>query len=224
MSARPARARARREPDVPELVFRELVDVATLDSDGPVEQIRLTGARLDDRDLTGLDVADSEWLDVRLTGADLGASRFRTVRMRGAGAATLRLRGSTWRDVAVENSHLGAVEAYDSEWRAVRFTGCRIRYLNLRSADLRDLEFVDCRIDDLDLDLGSATAAHVAFRGTTLGTLTLHGARLTAVDLRGAELSGLEGIGSMAGCIVTEAQLAQISPLLAAERGITVEN
>ncbi len=48
------------------------------------------------------------------------------------------------------------------------------------------------------------------------------GARLRDVDLRGADLSRVDGVAGLAGASIDERQLAELAPLLAAEAGLTV--
>ena len=50
----------------------------------------------------------------------------------------------------------------------------------------------------------------------------MSGCTLDEVDLRGAQLAALDGIGSLAGSLITEAQLVRLAPALAAHLGIRV--
>lgn len=125
-----------------------------------------------------------------------------------------------WRDVEIRGTRLGAAELFGSTWDSVHLVGCRLGYVNLRGAELRDVVFTDCTIDELDL--GQATLERVAFHDTRVARLDLQGATLKNVDLRGAELREISGVASMSGATVSEHQLMDLAPLLAADRGIVV--
>ena len=72
--------------------------------------------------------------------------------------------------------------------------------LTRRTANLRSVGFVDCSIDELNVA----------------------GATLSDVDLSGATLHKLIGVESLRGAIVSEAQLTDLAPILAAELGLEV--
>lgn len=128
---------------------------------------------------------------------------------------------SGWRDVEVRDSRFGSVEVYDASWRGIRFTRCKLGYVNLRAAELLDVAFVDCTIDDLDLM--DATARRVSFDGSRLATLNASGARLTDVDLRGADLGQVVGLEGLRGATISAEQLHLMAPAFAALAGINVE-
>lgn len=129
---------------------------------------------------------------------------------------------SGWRDVEVRDSRFGSVEAYDASWRGTRFTRCRLGYVNLRAAELLDVAFVDCTIDEIDLM--DASARRVAFDGSRVATLNAAGARLTDVDLRGADLGQVIGMEGLRGATISSEQLQLMAPALAALAGIAVED
>jgi uncharacterized protein YjbI with pentapeptide repeats len=47
---------------------------------------------------------------------------------------------------------------------------------------------------------------------------------LQHVDLRGADLSDIAGLNALRGATISSSQLAQLAPLLAADRGIDVSD
>ena len=78
----------------------------------------------------------------------------------------------------------------------------------------------DCIISELDL--GSATAARVALKNCTIGSLDLAGAKLKDFDLRGTDFRSISGLESLAGVVIDEYQLGLLAPLLAAHLGVVV--
>jgi len=128
---------------------------------------------------------------------------------------------SGWRDVEVRDSRFGSFEVYDASWRGIRFTRCKLGYVNLRAAELLDIAFIDCTIDEIDLM--DAAARRVAFEATRIATLNASGARLTDVDLRGADIGQVVGLEGLRGATISLEQLQLMAPALADLAGIRVE-
>ena len=108
----------------------------------------------------------------------------------------------------------GLCELYESNWRSVTIEGSKIDYLNARSAQWQDVRWHDCTISELDL--GQAVISRMAFEDCRIGTLHVGQSQLADVDLRGAQLTDLEGLAGMAGSWITESQLEALAPQLAA--------
>jgi hypothetical protein len=102
----------------------------------------------------------------------------------------------------------------------VEIVGSKLGYLNARTAVWQDVVFRDCMIDELDL--GSATISRLAFDRCEIKTLDTTRARCTDVDLRGAQLHAIKGLGGLAGAWITDQQLTELAPLLAAQLKIGV--
>jgi uncharacterized protein YjbI with pentapeptide repeats len=173
------------------------------------------------------DVAADEasFLDSRLAGCTFGDARLRRARLsttvlEDAGAAALDLVDSTWSDVVLRRSRIGALVAHGAALERVTFDRGRLDYVNLRRAKLNQVQFMACRVEELDL--GTAELTEVRFVDCEIGKLLLGGATLADVDLRGAELTALEGVGSLAGATISETQLALLGPALAEHLGIRV--
>ncbi|WP_295828856.1 pentapeptide repeat-containing protein [uncultured Microbacterium sp.] len=134
----------------------------------------------------------------------------------------LRTARASWRDLEIDGTRSGSVEAYESTWKGVHFVNCRLGFVNLRGAHLQDVAFTDCTIDELDL--GQAKLTRFAAPGSRISQLIVEQSTLQHVDLRGADLDGLAGISALRGATISSLQLQQLAPLLAADRGITVRD
>ena len=55
-----------------------------------------------------------------------------------------------------------------------------------------------------------------------IGRLDVTRARITSADLRGAELRRVDGLPGLAGATISEEQLLELAPALAAQLGIVV--
>jgi uncharacterized protein YjbI with pentapeptide repeats len=179
------------------------------------EHVRLDAADLEDLVLDGCEVTDGQGDEVRLDRSRLLESVLDRIAVTSWSA-----KGSTWRDVRLTGSRIGAAEWYDGEWRGVELIGCRIGYCNLAGSRLQDVRFTDCVVDELDLR--AAEARRVAFDGCRIGTLSVADARLEHVDLTGVELAGVDRADGLRGAVLDEEQLVLLAPLLADALGIRV--
>ncbi|NTW40018.1 MAG: hypothetical protein HGA44_09025 [Cellulomonadaceae bacterium] len=64
--------------------------------------------------------------------------------------------------------------------------------------------------------------ARSTYSSARIGRLNLTHAQLTDVDLRGADLSGLDGVAGLAGATISESQLVDLAGALAVQRRIAV--
>lgn len=209
-------------PERPDLDLTGLPpgDPDVLGPERQVEEVELAGATTDPLDLTrarlnGVRIERAEARQWQLRGA-----RLREVELAGFDAAVLSGPYGDWSDVVVGPGRIGVGELYESGWRRVRLVGLRARYLNLRGCVLSDVELVDCTIDELDLD--GARLDRVALPRTRIGVLTISGATLAHVDLRGADLTEIVGMRHLSGAVVDDVQLARLAPALAGQLGIRV--
>ncbi len=184
------------------LSFRDLrVDALDLES-ADLALCRVDGVRAAEVSLRYATVAESAW-----SGWDV---------------PILRTARASWRDLEIDGTRSGSVEAYESTWKGVHFVNCRLGFVNLRGAHLQDVAFTDCTIDELDL--GQAKLTRFAAPGSRISQLIVEQSTLQHVDLRGADLDGLAGISALRGATISSVQLQQLAPLLAADRGITVRD
>ena len=172
------------------------------------------------RDLEHTSFTGCAFRRVGLDQARLRGAHFAEVTMTEVDAAGLTASRSAWRNVELTGSRLGAAELYESHWRSVVVTGSKISYLNARSARWQDVIFRDCTVGELDL--GGATLSRLTFERCQIATLDVRHAKLADVDLRGAELHIVKGLTGLAGSWISERQLTELAPLLAAELKITV--
>jgi len=202
-----------------------LADLAPGDADafGAFDGLAYSGVAREDWTLAVGDTVEA----CRFDGLELDAWTLRGAHLlesviSGANVPAVSGARSGWRDVEVRDSRFGSVEVYDASWRGIRFTRCKLGYVNLRAAELLDVAFVDCTIDEIDLM--DASVRRVAFDGSRVATLNSSGARLTDVDLRGADLGQVIGMEGLRGATISSEQLQLMAPTLAALAGITVED
>ncbi len=175
---------------------------------------------VDDLDLSDARLDGLRLRSIRAERATLDGSVLTEVVVDGIDCPDVDAVRTGWTNVEV-TGRLGAVDAHQSGLRQVHFVGCKLGFVNLRAATLRDVVFTDCIIENLDL--GGATVQRVGFESTRIHELDVNRARLVDLDLRGAALAVIGGLGSLRGATITAEQLALLAPHLAAHLGITVE-
>ena len=206
------------------MVLPELIDVAELARirSDVREAERYTRIDLGDQDLQFWSFTDCEFRQTDLAGTRLRGARMSEVIMTEIDPPVFSAPRSSWRNVEVIDSRLGSAELYESTMRSVTIARSKINYLNARTADWQDVRFTDCTLDELDLT--EATVTRSAFAGCRIGTLTVTGARLTDVDLRDVRLEMINGLAGLSGSWISETQLAEMAPLLAAHLEIRVSS
>jgi uncharacterized protein YjbI with pentapeptide repeats len=217
-----ARSRGPRPPEAVRVRLPALTDVgaAELAGSGHHELVRLADLDLTGAALRGTTFAECALERVTLDTADLRSVHLVECRLVQVDAATCTVPRSSWRDVTVDGSRLGAVESYESTWRSVLVTDSKLGYLNARGSSWTDVTLRGCTVDELDLT--NARLTRVRLEDCRVRSLRVTDATLVDVDLRTARLAELEGLAGLAGAWVSEQQLGELAPLLADHLGIRV--
>ncbi len=216
---------SRRGPRPPETVQLTLPELTDAGASEPArgshhELLRLADLNLTEADLRQTTFAECALERVVLDGTDLRGVHLVECRLSQLDAARCSMPRASWRDVVLEGSRLGAVEAYESTWRSVLVTDSKLGYLNARGSTWTDVTFRGCTGDELDLT--NARLTRVRLEDCRVRSLRVAEATLVDVDLRTARLTELEGLAGLAGAWVDEQQLTELAPLLADHLGIRV--
>ncbi|MFE9931391.1 pentapeptide repeat-containing protein [Streptomyces sp. NPDC005533] len=207
----------------PELRLPELVawDGGGLESDGDYD-----GLEFADLDLAGQEGIGARFMDcaVRrcaLDEAGLAKARLLDSVLEGVRGVGTDLSGASWRDVELVDARLGGVQMHGAVLERVVVRGGKIDYLNLRKARLKDVVFEGCVL--VEPDFAGAVLERVEFRDCALRGVDFSGVRMKDVDLREAtELGIARGVDSLAGAVISPAQLFDLAPALAAQLGLRV--
>ncbi len=156
----------------------------------------------------------------RLDGLVISKSRLVDTHLRDCGATSLDVTDGQWRNVLVEGGRIGALQAAGGQWASVRIRGVRIDYGALNGARLDDVIFEDCEIGELDLGMGQLK--RLAFERCRIGVLDLEFGFCEEVNLAGAEIGKLRGVGYLRGATVSASQLLDLAPDMARHLGIKV--
>lgn len=212
-----------RKPVLSRLV---LPDLDPADADAVEAHAHHEGLSLDGVDLTGCDLTGAAFTECELLGVTahttvLQHARLIETRIERLNAPVLDATRSTWRDVELSGSRLGALDIYDAEIRSSRISGSKFDWINLRSSTLEDVLFEDCTIEELDL--AGVTATRVAFVNCRVGSAALAHARLQDVDLRGLEVGTISNLEALSGATLDAQQVSALAPAFASHLGIRVE-
>lgn len=157
--------------------------------------------------------ADADTVD--LTGATLI-----DVDLSGVRIASLRMRDASIRRVCISGGRIGTLDLSSARIDELLLSDVRIDYLDLRAAKATDVEIRDCGIRTLDMPQAELTRTR--FTGTRSDEVDTRAMRATHVDLRGLDASAFLDANSLRGTTLTEFQVQQLAPLLAAGIGIQV--
>ena len=193
----------------------------SLEIEGDYDGLAFRKVDLTAQDGEGAHFEDCVLIDCTLDEVRLDHARILETTLWGSRATTLELPGATLRDVTLADCRIGALSSPGSKWTHVSVRGGKLDYVNLRDAQLDNVKFEDCSIGELDLS--GAIVTRLVLIGCRVGQLTLAHTQLKDTDLRGAELSSVTGLTGLAGATITNAQLQDLAPALAAHLHITVE-
>jgi uncharacterized protein YjbI with pentapeptide repeats len=168
---------------------------------GLVEEARLDALELDGAKLRGLRMVDVEAERISAANGDWGGATLRRVRFQEA-----RLTGLDLGEARIEEAH---------------FKNCKLDYANFRHSTIEFATFEDCVLANADFQGAHLYATR--FSGCQLGAADFSKAELAHVDLRGSELALAGSVLGLRGAIVDSLQLMELSPLIAHELGIVVE-
>ncbi len=175
--------------------------------------LQLSGDRMSQSRLVGVDLSDAVWRNVVVYGCRFERVDFSSARLLG---------------VTLERCE---------------FAGCRMTGVNLAKGTLKNVVFEDCRLDYATLTetrttgpvgLANCNLTNAALTRCEFTKAVLAGCRLTELeldtcdlhgaDLRGNELSGILGLFSLRGATIGDDQLPSLAMIAARELELDVRS
>ncbi len=167
----------------------------------------VSGVRLNSPVLSSARIQQSSWLNVEVLTAE-GAGLY--------GDSCVLTR------ILFERSRLTGLILSGSQLTDVSFTGCKLDLANIRAAHLKRVRFERCEL--MGADFSSANLSDVSFEHCNLTGIDVTNMTSKSVDMRGCEVLSPKGIGGLRGVTLTSLQLLSLTPWLAQELGIKIED
>jgi len=169
----------------------------------------------DDGEAIGLRVVDA-----RHPGERFGRARLVDVELVRCDLSGCDFSESTWQRVTLVDCRASSIEFPQAVLRRVTFRDCKLDDANFRLARLQDVEFHGSVLSRAEFIGGHLD--EVAFADSDLGGADFSNVKCAAVDLCGARLDGLRGVGSLAGATIGVDQLVGLAPELARALGLRI--
>ncbi|TSB36979.1 pentapeptide repeat-containing protein [Streptomyces sp. NBC_01525] len=213
------RAVRRAEVRLPELAA---YDGGELEPEGDYDGLEFTDVDAAGQSARGARFMDCALRRCALDETELNRARFIDTVLTGIRGVGTDLSQASLRDVEVTDARLGGTQLHGAVLERVVVRGGKIDFPNLRTAKLRDVVFEGCVL--VEPDFSGAELERVTFEDCTVARADFTGARMKDVDLRGAAaLDVTRGIDSLAGAVISPAQLLDLAPSFAAQLGVRVE-
>jgi len=175
--------------------------------------------------IDSVDMSGSKDLDVReclLEGCSLTEAKLERLEIldtlcRGLEAAAVQAYRTSCLRLRLESSRLSGANMPEAVFEDCVFKNVKLGGAGFRFARFKRVVFDSCVLRDTDFS--RASFIDVRFTGCDLAGANFDGASCKRVDLSGEALGECKGILGLKGATISDEQLIQIAPLLAAELG-----
>lgn len=159
---------------------------------------------------------------LHIAGARLARMQAHTTWWEDCDLSNAVLNGAGVRHCVMRRTRLTGVDLSESSLRDALVEDCKLDLANLRFARLQRVTFRNCLLGEADFS--GATLRGVRYEGCDLRAAQFSQAKLERVDLRGSQLEGIGGLGDLRGARISNEQLLELAPALAAHMGLRVED
>lgn len=159
------------------------------------ESCVFTGQSFEKIELHGVTIQKSDMSNLRTYQASLQKTILKNLRATGADFPEAEIKDCLFKDVKFDNTGFKLANL-----KRVRFENCILKQADFYKATLHDVTFSGCELEGANFD-------QATFR---------------SVDFRGENIAQVKGIASFRGAIISNEQLYQIAPLIAAEIGFVI--
>lgn len=172
--------------------------------------------------VNSVSIADSRIEESRFVRAEFLTLGMKDVQVARCDMTMANFANASWHMVAVESSRCSGMQLDTSSLKNVRFHGCKLDMVNFRFAELVNVEFEDCVIPEMDFY--GATLKNVRFINCEIDRIELGASQLRNVDFTQAHIIHVKKAADLKGALISDEQLVQLAPYLAASQGIKVES
>jgi uncharacterized protein YjbI with pentapeptide repeats len=162
------------------------------------------GENLLGRDLQGLDLAHTNFVEANLQGADLRAANLRQVDLSGANLTNANLRNADLSEAQLIGANLTGADLGGALLSGANLTGAILDQADLTAVDLTEValsgaSFSEAKLTNArlnDANLNGLQLAKANLSGALLDGAGLSGANLSSADLSGVSLRGVDLTGA----------------------------
>lgn len=185
----------------------DVVDSLVLEQDFEgAQKVRIESSKLVGTIMNGLNLDRFEATDAVFEKVEMTALRTYRVQFNRVAFADIRATGMDFAEGYFEDCLFSNVKFDEASFRMTQF---------------KRVQFENCVLNKADFY--QAKLSHVSFSNCELEQTNFDKASCQAVDFRGENLSLLRGILGLKGALISQEQLIQIAPLLAAELEFKIE-
>ena len=186
---------------------------------GLIEGYVVTGSNVDAVASEGLTITDCE-----LSGVHFETDHHNALDVRGSTLRDCDLSGArirSLRSVTIIGSRLSGANLSAGSMNDVIFEDCTFQYANLGSSKLTRVAFIRSKLEETDFS--GAKLTDVTFEGSELRRVDFSNTFSEHVDLRGAASLSFSNGRSLAGCLISDAQVQEVAYGLALTAGASIE-
>jgi uncharacterized protein YjbI with pentapeptide repeats len=221
-SGRRAKVREPAAPDLPNDLIETSLPEAELDDGVAQVGLAVTDVDLSGRQVAGAELDECRYTTVSFASVQMRRATIRDVEFDRCDLANLLARDSSLIRVAVRGSRMTGVALLACIVRDVAFRDCRMDMASFSGSRFTNVTFTNCRLDQANF--GEADLSGVEFEHCDVSAAQMSGATLTGARFTGCDLTGISGVTSLRGAIITSADAVTLARIFAEALGITIED
>ena len=192
------------------------------------DDVEIADAEISDRDCTAASLVRADLARCRFTGVRFAGASFEHARLVDVEFVRCDLAGADFSEASGVRVRCDRLPVRGRRAPAGPAASVRVRRLrgsttaNFRMARLEDVRFDACSL--VTTDLTAAQLTRVVFSGSNCAATDFTNVRCEDVDLRGARLEGIRGVGSLRGATIGRDHLVPLALDLAIASGLLVRD
>jgi uncharacterized protein YjbI with pentapeptide repeats len=221
-SGRRVKVREPATPDIPDDLGSASLPDAELDDGAVHAGLAVTDVDLSGRTASGVDFDQCRYAAVSFANVVLRRASIKDVEFDRCDLANLLARDSSLIRVALHASRMTGAAMLASTVRDVAFRDCRMDLAAFSGSRFVNVAFSNCRLDQANF--GDADLSGVEFYGCDLSRAQFSSATMTGAKFSGCDLTGISGVTSLRGAIITSSDALTLARIFAEALGITIDD
>lgn len=209
-------------PDIPDDLAEASPADAELDNGAMHAGLAVSDIDLSGREAAGVEFDQCRYAAVNFSDVVMRRATIRDVEFDRCDLANLLARDSSLVRVAVRASRMTGAALLATGVRDVAFRDCRMDLVSFSGSKFTNVTFTNCRLDQANL--GETDLSGTQFDGCDLSAAQFSGATLTGARFTACDLTGISGVTSLRGAIITTSDALALARIFAEALGITVDH